>query len=514
MPRPLPLALCLCVAAASGLATSVPARAQDPDPTPDAVARWVDEHRPELVDRLVDFLRLPNVAANAGDIRRNADWLVNEMRERGIETRLLETDGPPMVFGELPAPGAETTLLFYSHYDGQPADPAAWTGHAPWEPVLRDGDLAEGAAIVPWPDDGVYPDDWRVYARSASDDKAPIVMLLAALDALRAADAPPSVHLKFLFEGDEEAGSPNMRRTIAAHPELLAADLVVMADGPEHGSLRPTLVYGARGIVTARLIVYGPSRPLHSGHFGNWAPNPAMRLARLLATMKAEDGRVLVDGFYDDVVPLTGDERAAIRAVPADRPEPYGFAEPEGGPGSLRLEATALPSLNIRGLGSAWIGPGTRTIVPDSAVAEIDLRLVPDIDPGHQIRRLRDHVEARGYHLVDDAPTAEERARYPRLARLVRLGPGYPGMRTPLDHPVARRIARAVARYTSAEPVVIPMLGGSVPAVWFPVEAGTPVLLLPTVNPDNNQHSPDENLRLGNYFEGIRTLAGVLRIGG
>ncbi|NIP79803.1 MAG: M20/M25/M40 family metallo-hydrolase [Gemmatimonadetes bacterium] len=488
-----------------------PVRAQDAEGA--AVARWVEANRAELVDRLVEFLRIPNVAGDRPAIRRNVDWLVSAMEARGIRTRVLETDSEPMVYGELPAPGARTTLLFYCHYDGQPADPAAWTGHAPWDPVLRDGSLADGAGVIPWPADGGYRDDWRVYGRSASDDKSPIVMLLSALDALRAAGTPPDVNLKFLFEGNEEAGSPHMRSLIAGHGDLLRADLVVMADGPEHGSGRPTLVYGARGIVTTRLIVYGPERPLHSGHFGNWAPNPAMRLAALLASMKDRDGRVLVEGFYDDVAPLSDAERAALRAVPADAPTDYGFAAPEGWAGRLRLEATSLPSLNVRGMGAGWIGPETRTIVPDSAVAEIDLRLVPDIEPGAQVARLRRHVERQGYHLAAGPPTAHERASHPRLARLVDLRDGYPGMRTPMDHPVARRIARGVGRFTGAEPVHVPMLGGSVPAVWFPVEAGTPVLLVPTVNPDNNQHSPNENLRLGHFFDGIVTLAAVMRIG-
>jgi acetylornithine deacetylase/succinyl-diaminopimelate desuccinylase-like protein len=491
---------------------AAPLGAQDPEGQ--AVARWVDAHQAELVDRLVEFLRIPNVAGDLPAIRRNVDWLVEAMEARGIRTRVLETGAEPMVFGELPAPGAGTTILFYCHYDGQPADPGAWTGHRPWEPVLRDGSLADGARIIPWPGDGRYRDEWRVYGRSASDDKSPIIMLLSALDALRDAGAPPDVHLKFLFEGNEEAGSPHMRSLIAGSPDLLAADLVVMADGPEHASGRPTLVYGARGIVTTRLIVYGPDRPLHSGHFGNWAPNPAVRLAHLLASMKGPDGEVLVDGFYDDVVPLSDAERAAVRAVPADSPAGYGFAAPEGWAGQRRLEATSLPSLNVRGLGAGWIGAEARTIVPDSAVAEIDLRLVPDIRPADQVARLRRHVEGQGYHLADGPPTAEERARHPRLGRLVELEAGYPGMRTPMDHPVTRRIADAVARLTGREPVRVPMLGGSVPAVWFPVEAGTPVLLLPTVNPDNNQHSPDENLRLGSYFDGITTLAAVMRIGG
>ena len=477
-----------------------------------AVAAWVDASQRALVDELVELLSIPNVAADLENIRRNAAWLVSALESRGVTARLLETGAQPMVYGELMTPGATTTILFYSHYDGQPVDPSAWVGHDPWVPVLRWGSLARGADIIPWPADGRYEDDWRIYARSASDDKSPIVMLLAALDALRAAGSAPTVNVKFLLEGDEEAGSAHIRRLIRENRRLLAADLVVMADGPEHPSGRPTLVYGARGITSARVIVYGPERPLHSGHFGNWAPNPAQRLAALLASMKGPDGRVLIEGFYDDVVPLTAEESAAFRSIPADAPTDYGFAEPEGGPGSLRLEATAAPSLNVRGMAAGWIGDAVRTIVPDSAVAEIDLRLVPDIEPAAQVERLRRHIRAQGYHLAAASPTAAERAAHPYLARVIaREGGGYPGMRTPLAHPVAARVARAVAAYTGQEPLRIPMLGGSVPAVWFPVEAGIPVLLIPTVNPDNNQHSPNENLRLGNFFDGIVTLAGVLR---
>ncbi|MBW3551995.1 MAG: M20/M25/M40 family metallo-hydrolase [Gemmatimonadetes bacterium] len=492
-------------------AAPLPLAAQGARAEAEAVAAWVEANQRALVDELVELLSIPNVAADLENIRRNADWLVSALESRGVKARLLETGAQPMVYGELMTPGATTTILFYSHYDGQPVDPSAWVGHDPWVPVLRWGSLARGASIIPWPADGRYEDDWRIYARSASDDKSPIVMLLAALDALRAAGSSPTVNVKFLLEGDEEAGSAHIRRLIRDNRRLLAADLVIMADGPEHPSGRPTLVYGARGITSARVIVYGPERPLHSGHFGNWAPNPAQRLAALLASMKAPDGRVLIDGFYDDVVPLTAEETAAFRAIPADAPADYGFAEPEGGPGSLRLEATAAPSLNVRGMAAGWIGESVRTIVPDSAVAEIDLRLVPDIEPAEQVERLLRHIRGQGYHLVDASPTAEERAAHPYLARVISRESGYPGMRTPLAHPVAARVARAIAAYTGQEPVRIPMLGGSVPAVWFPVEAGIPVLLIPTVNPDNNQHSPNENLRLGNFFDGIVTFAGVLR---
>lgn len=484
-------------------------QAQRPDP----VAAYVRAHHPEIVRELVELLSIPNVASDSAHIRRNADALVRMLERRGIRTRLLETDGPPMVYGELPAKGARTTLLLYAHYDGQPVDPAKWVGHGPWEPVLRDAPLERGGKVIPFPERGPYDPEWRIYARSASDDKSPIVGMLAALDALRASGRAPNVNLKFLFEGDEEAGSPNLEKVVREHGSLLKSDLVVMADGPQHPSNRPTVVFGARGITSAQITVYGPGRPLHSGHYGNWAPNPAMELARLLASMKDASGRVTVAGWYDDVLPLSTEEREAIAAVPDEAPAAFGFAEPEGGPGARRLERIALPSLNVRGLSSLYVGEQARTLVPAQAVAELDLRLVPAVQPGRQVERLVAHVRAQGFHVVEEEPDSATRARHPRIARVVSRESGYAGVRTPFSHPVARRLVDAVRRISAEPPVLMPTSGGSIPAAWFPEVLGTSVILLPTVNGDNNQHAENENLRLGNLWEGVRTFAAVMRMG-
>ncbi len=487
---------------------ATPLIAQRPDP----VRRYVDAHQAEIVRELVDFLRIPNVSSDTANLRLNARALVGMMERRGIQTRVLETGGPPMVFGELSAPGASTTLLFYAHYDGQPVDPSKWIGHRPFEPVLRTGAVERGAQTIPFPARGPYNPEWRIYARSASDDKSPIVALLAALDALRAAGQRPSVNLKFLFEGDEEVGSPHLETVVRRHRDLLRSDLVIMTDGPQHPSNRPTLVFGARGITTAQITVYGPDRPLHSGHYGNWAPNPAMELARLLASMKDAQGRVTIPGWYDDVVPLSAEERAAIAAVPDEQPGDFGFAEPEGGPGSRRLERIALPSLNIRGLQAAYVGAEARTLVPAQAVAELDLRLVPAVQPDRQITRLIAHVRSQGFHVVEADPDSATRARHPRMARVSAREGGYAGIRTPFNHPIACQVTEAVRRSSDKPPVLLPTMGGSIPAAWFPDVLGTQVILLPLVNSDNNQHAENENLRLGNLFEGIRTLAAVMRM--
>jgi acetylornithine deacetylase/succinyl-diaminopimelate desuccinylase-like protein len=476
-----------------------------------AVRAYIPTHEAAIVAELRELLAIPNVAADSVNIRRNAQALVRMLERRGVRARLLEAGGPPFVYGEI-GDSTRPTILFYCHYDGQPVNRAAWAQPDPWAPVLRTGALESGGQdIAAWPTGGTrVPPDWRVYARAASDDKAPIIALLAMLDAWRAAGLAPPNRLKFLFEGDEEAGSPFIADLARRHPDLLGADLAVMADGPIHPTNRPTAVFGVRGIVSVRLTVYGPVRPLHSGHYGNWAPNPAMRLAQLLATMKAPDGRVLVAGWEDDVVPLSAADRAAIAAYPHDDAAQrlqFQLGALEGG-GATRLELMLRPSLNVRGLRSLFVGPEARTLVPDVAIAELDLRLVAGNDPARQAAKLRRHIERQGYRVVADAPDSGVRVASPLLARF-EVTEGYPAGRTSLDHPAARAVAAALVGAGLGEPVITPGLGGSLPVYVFPDILGTPFVSIPTVNHDNNQHAENENLRLGNLFRGIEILAAV-----
>lgn len=249
---------------------------------------WVEANRDEILREYLPLLAIPNVASNRADIRRNAEHIVAMMARRGLSPRLLESENgeaPPLVYGEWRVPGATRTYILYAHYDGQPVTPADWTVTQPFVPRL----IGEGA-------------DARIYARSASDDKAGVMAMLAAVDALRAEGRTPSFNVKIVFEGEEEAGSPNLSALLRRHAEVLRSDGWVIIDGPAHQSGPPQLTLGVRGDVNVDVTVYGPVRPLHSGHYGNWAPNPAMMLARLLASMKDETGRVTIAGFYDDVI--------------------------------------------------------------------------------------------------------------------------------------------------------------------------------------------------------------------
>ncbi len=498
-----------------------PAQAQKSTaPTPAQVVQEVRDYRMDNEDRIVrelsEFLAIPNIASDTPNIQRNAAHLVEMLEARGIETHLLPISGRgPVVFGKLLSPEAKRTVIFYAHYDGQPVDPAAWTDGKPFEPVLRDAAIEAGGKRIPLPENGirhraVYNDNWRIYARSASDDKSPIVALLAAIDALRARKIPLAVNLKVIFEGEEEAGSPNLQRTLELHKNLLGADLLITGDGPVHQSGRPLVFFGNRGETGIDVTVYGPVRALHSGHYGNWAPNPAMELSRLLAAMKDADGRVLIEGYYDDAAPLGDLEKKALAEMPAndaDLQRELGIAKPEGG-GKKLVELLTQPSLNIRGLRSAYVGDQAQNVVPDRAEASLDARLVRGEDPQQKFDQIALFIRKQGYWVIDREPTMEERRTYPLVAKVINQG-GYRASRTPMDLPVSKALVQIVQAATGGTAVVAPTLGGTVPTYIFE-DLGLPWIGVPIVNYDNHQHSSDENLRLGHLWRGMEIYGAIL----
>ena len=491
-------------------------------PSPGVFARDWDEQVAKASQRnfaeYLDLLSIPDVADNAVDIQHNAAFLARAFEKRGFAIRLLSNPANrPLVFAKLAgaAAGAKT-ILFYIHFDGQPVIPEEWSQPSPFEPVVKRRDangewrIVARDALLATPLDP----ELRVFARASSDDKAPIMMLLTAIDLLKDGSRAPAFNLKVILDSEEEISSPSLAGVVASNASLFKSDALVILDGPAHASGRPTLVFGNRGIAQATLVVYGPRAPLHSGHYGNYAPNPALRLAALLASMKDDSGRVRVEGYYDGIV-LTDADRAALAATGDDEPalrKRIGIARAEA-VGATYQEALQYPSLNVRGMASAAIGAKAANIVPSEATAELDLRTTPETD-GHQLFDLvRKHIEKQGYHLVGGAPSDADRATYDKLASFT-LGSVQKAERTPMDSALGRWAFDAVRSDTgpapSLEPVRIRMMGGTVPTDVLVEALHVPFLMIPTVNADNNQHAHDENVRVGNLVSGTQTIYALL----
>lgn len=482
------------------------------DPVAKAARQWRQQHERAIIDELVALLAIPNVSRDRENSQRNAEAIVRMMESRGIAAKLLTMPGAnPLVFGELQTPGATRTLLFYAHYDGTPVEPSEWAT-APFEPVLRNRPIESGGSAVPFPS-GAAPLDpeARLYARSAADDKAPIVAWMAALDAIRAAGLKTKSHIKFIVDGEEEVGSPNLEKMLAANKALVSGDLWLVCDAPLYQTRQQSLIFGARGIAIFDLTVYGPRAELHSGHYGNWAPNPALSLARLVASMKdpATD-RVLIEGFYNEVEPLTAIEKKAIAdapAIDAALMKEFAIGSTEGQPRTLN-ELITLPSLNIRGLASARVGATATNIIPSTATATFDVRLVKKMSVRHIHNVLRAHIEKQGFFVVDNDPDAQTRQSHPRVAKLV-LSRGAEAARTSMDSPISQRVLRTVEQVRG--PVVaLPTMGGQLPLDAIERATGAPTIVIPIGNHDNHQHSANENLRIQNLWDGIELMAALM----
>jgi len=476
------------------------------------VDAWRAAHEAEVFREYVDLLQLPNLASDSVNIRRNATALVRMLERRGVAARLLEAPGsPPAVFGELPAPGATHTVVLYAHYDGQPVDTARWVT-PPWQPVLRDRALFAGGKEIPFPAAGArFDPEWRLYARSTGDDKGSILAQLSALDALRALGLAPTVNLKFFYEGEEEAGSRHLRDMLTRHKETLKADVWLMGDGPVHQTRQQLLSFGVRGDMGLSLTVYGPARPLHSGHYGNWAPNPDMLLVHLLASLRDDEGRILIPHYLDEVRPIGPAERAALATVPAVEDQLLGelqLGRSEGAPAAL-AERILQPAINLSGLSGGRTGSTAANVIVAEATAFLDLRMVPDQRPERVRELILDHLRAQGWFVVSSDPDSATRRAHPKVVKAV-FGEGYPAYRAPLDVPVIRAVIAAVQQSIPTRLITIPSSGGSDGSYVFHEVTGVPLIGVPISNHDNNQHAENENMRLQNLWDGIALYAGLL----
>jgi acetylornithine deacetylase/succinyl-diaminopimelate desuccinylase-like protein len=472
------------------------------------VREWRGKNEGRILTELMQLLVLPNVAANRADIAKNADLLTSMFERRGFTVARWETKGSPIVFARRDVPNARGSVIFYFHYDGQASDAKEWTRGAPYSPSPFLGAkpvsiTADSAAVDP---------DVRIYARSASDDKGPIVAFLAAIDGLAATKSNVPWSVRVVLDGEEEAGSRNFNATMLEHAADVKSDLAVIVDSPRHPSGLPTVYYGSRGGSSATIKVHGAIGDLHSGNYGNFVTDPAMALSKLIASMKDANNNVTIKGFYDDVVPLTASERRAIDEIPnIDQKllEEFGLARQEHPESRLELQHNR-PTLSVLGLEAGNVYTNTRSAIPGSASARIEMRLVRGLTPAKQVDLLIAHIREQGFHVVEKEPDMATRRKYPLIAEVTRGGAGGLGIaKTSMDDPVTSKAANAI-RALNQRLVQLPTIGGGLPFGVFSDSLALPSIGLAVANFDNNQHAANENIRVGHFWEAIEIFAALV----
>lgn len=462
-------------------------------------------------DELYEFFSLPNDANYPEQIEPNVKWCENAFAKRGFKTERLETKTVPLLLASRNYPDAKRTVLVYLQVDGQPVDTTKWFQADPYIPALKEKKPNGKWEQIDWNNlKGDIDRDWRIFSRSASDARGPDMMFLKAMDIINDRNYEPNFNIKVIMDFEEELGSPRLPDAVLEYKKQLDADMLVIFDGPRHLSNEPTLSYGARGIATISLEVFGPRTPLHSGNYGNYAPNPAVKLSQLLATMWQDDGRVAIPGWYDGIT-ISDDVKTILEQVPDDEAQiqkDFGIATTDN-IGNNFQEAIQYPALGILGLEAAWVGKETRTIIPASAIAELNIRLVKETKGDRMVKLLKDHIINQGYYLVDEAPTEEERMTHPKIVRF-NAEVSYGAFRTDFDTELGAWLRRGMQNAFGKDPIQIRTMGGSIPISPFVITLDVPAVGVPTVNPDNNQHSPNENIRLGNYIDGIKTITAIL----
>ena len=485
--------------------------------TIDKINKYRAQHESAILREYFSLLSIPNYALDKVNIDKNAVFIEAMLKKRGIQTKLLESNtkgSPKAVYGEVIVPGAKQTLIFYAHYDGQAVNPEKWhPSIQPYQPVLLDESIEKSGKIIAFPANGqAFNPAWRIACRSSSDDKAGVMTIINAYDALVKTGVKLNNNIKFFFEGEEEIGSLHLADILDKNKDLLKADLWLIADGPVHQSGLPMIDFGVRGDVNVDLTVYGPKRPLHSGHYGNWAPNPCLIMSKLLASMKDEDGKVKIKGYYDDVIPFTASEKQAFNAIPnvdAQMKKELGISMPELG-GKTLFETFEWPSLNINGIKCADVEDEARNVITTESKATLDLRQVLGTDYLKQCDLLKKHIMEEGFLVLDRAPTDEERLQYPKIVKFNIVNGGYNAQRTPIDLPIAQQVIKAVQSATKKQLILEPTSGGSLPLYLFEKHLNTRVINLCIVNHDNNQHSENENVRLQNLWDSIAQIAAIM----
>ena len=477
-----------------------------------ASRQWQNTHGLAILNDFRDLLSLPNVASDRQAMNKNADWIEDYLAKRQFKIQRLDAGGAPYIFAELNNPDADKTLLIYAHFDGQPIKPENWVSPA-WQPQLRDDSIEAGGIDIDWPTKvSQLKDHWRIFARSAGDDKAPVIALMAAIDALKASGLSPSVNIKLILDGEEEAGSPSLKKIIEKYGHLLKSDLMLFCDGPMHQSRKRQLVFGVRGVTGLNITSYGPQSPLHSGHYGNWAPNAAEQMATLLASLHDQSGRIAIKNYYDDVRPMTEQEKQAIDAMPNIQQQLLSdLAIHSPRLADIRVEKAIMqPAVVITGIEVGSTGQKARNVLVPKASASINFRLVANQSPKNVMLLVEKHFESLGYFITDKKATAELLKQHAKVLTLNWEEAGYPAFRASLDTPIAKKLKTILTKLDGYPTLMTPTMGGSLPIYLFEKAVSAPIIILPIANHDNNQHGPNENLKLENLWQAIDAYAAVI----
>jgi len=467
------------------------------------------------LDEFIEFLSYPNDANYESDIYKLMDWTEDKFKSLDFKINRLDTETIPLMLASKHISDDYKTVLIYMHLDGQPVDLSKWNQENPFIPVYK---LNEDGKFVDYDSNKLANIDYetleerdiRIFARASSDAKGPVMMLIQAMKFMNSKNIDNKFNLKLIMDFEEEKGSPSLPDAVKKHSTILKSDALLIFDGPQHESDLPTLNFGNRGISSITLKTYGPVVPQHSGHFGNYAPNPVFRMSNILSSMKDENGIVKIKGYYDGIT-ISDQVKKYLDNVPDDEEsmlDKMQFKKPES-VGNSYQEAIQFPSLNVRGIRAGWVEDEVRTIVPSECIAEIDVRLVIESD-GYRLHELiKKHIEGLGYVVLDHEPSKEERMKYDKIVKF-NSTVSYPAFRTDIDSDLGNWLSETLTRTFGVEPVLRRTSGGSVPISPFVNVLNIPAVGVPTVNKDNNQHSPNENIKLINYIKGIESFVGIL----
>ena len=477
----------------------------------DAVRVWRKAHEKAIVTDFVTLLSMPNVATTVADVEKNADYIEGELKARGFKTQILtaEPGTPPSVFGEMKIPGAKRTVIFYAHYDGQPIGQKGWIS-SPFQPSMRTS-LPEAKSVDWQNSSGPLDPEWRLFARSAGDDKESIQAMLSALDAIKAAHIKPTVNIKLLYEGEEEQGSPHFAALVAKNLEVLKGDLLIMGDGPVHQSGKQMVDFGNRGIASLTMTVYGPNKPLHDGHYGSWVPSPSVMIATLIASLRNDEGQILIPHFYDDVAPVSAADKEALAAMPPVEEELKHALGLGRNVGPSRLaDGYLAPTLNVRAIHAGDDGPAAANAIATQANASLDFRLAPGETPAHTRELLEAFLTQQGWSIVREEPDLKTRVSHAKIVKVLWDEGGSIATKTALDLPASKAVVASIGRIVGYPPIELPIVGASSGMAAIVNLLKAPMAGVSIANYDDNQHAQNENLRLGNLWDGIEVYAGLL----